>query len=77
MKNAPATFQRLMNRVTTGLKNVVTYIDDVVVHSSSWSDHVSHIEQLFERLEGAGLVVNLPKCEFGKGQVTYLGHQVG
>lgn len=43
MKNAPATFQRLMNRVTTGLKNVVTYIDDVV-HSSSWSDHLSQIE---------------------------------
>ena len=77
MKNAPATFQRLMNNITAGLANVVTYIDDVVVYSSSWKDHVVHINQLFERLGAAGLVVNLPKCEFGKGQVTYLGHLVG
>ncbi len=77
MKKAPATFQRLMNTITAGLANVVTYIDDVVVYSSSWTDHIVHIDQLFERLEAAGLVVNLPKCEFGKGQVTYLGHLVG
>ena len=77
MKNAPATFQRLMNLVTSGLQNTVTYLDDVVCYSSSWSDHVQHMRQLFERLEQAGLVVNLPKCEIGKGQVTYLGHQVG
>lgn len=77
MKNAPATFQRLMNKVTAGLDYVVTYIDDVVVHSSSWSSHVEHIRQLFQRLGEAGLVVNLPKCEIGEGQVTYLGHRVG
>lgn len=35
------------------------------------------MRQLFERLKQAGLVINLPKCETGKGQVTYLGHQVG
>ena len=77
MKNAPASFQRLMNRVTAGLTNTVTYIDDVVVYSNLWPDHIQHIEQLFERLGKADLVVNLPKCELGKGQVTYLGHQVG
>lgn len=77
MKNAPASFQRLMNQVTSGLENVVTYIDDVVTYSFSWADHLGHLSQLFDRLEGAGLVVNLPKCELGKGRVTYLGHQVG
>lgn len=56
---------------------VVIYIDDVVVHSSSWEEHLTPLRQLFERLREAGLVVNLPKCEFGKGQVTYLGHHVG
>lgn len=77
MKNAPASFQRLMNQVTVGLDNVVTYIDDLVAYSFSWADHLVHLGQLFERLEEAGLVVNLPKCELGKGQVTYLGHRVG
>ncbi|KAL2089275.1 hypothetical protein ACEWY4_013963 [Coilia grayii] len=77
MKNAPATFQRLMNSITSGLSNVVTYIDDVVAYSDTWPEHLGHIKQLFVRLEEAGLVINLPKCELGKGQVTYLGHQVG
>ena len=77
MKNAPACFQRLMNTITQGLCNVVTYIDDVVVFSDSWGEHMEHVGEFFSRLAEAGLVVNLPKCEFGKGQVTYLGHAVG
>ena len=43
MKNALATFQRLMNSVTQGLDNVVTYIDDVVVYSESWQSHLEHL----------------------------------
>lgn len=77
MKNAPASFQRAMNTVTAGLNNVVTYIDDLVAFSESWPEHVSHLQELFERLQQAQLVVNLSKCEIGRGQVTYLGHQVG
>ena len=76
MKNAPATFQRLMNAVTQELGNTVTYLDDVVTYSDTWDEHVVHIRALLERLAEAGLVVNLSKCEFGKGRVTYLGHQV-
>lgn len=63
--------------MTAGLDNTITYLDDVVVYSSSWADHVKHIKLLFERLEAAGLVVNLPKCEIVKGRVAYLGHLVG
>lgn len=77
MKNAPATFQRLMNLVTVGLDHVVTYIDDVVVYSGTWQSHLGHLRELFGRLESAQLVINLPKCEFAQSQVTYLGHQVG
>lgn len=77
MKNAPATVQWLMNTVLNGLSLVVTCIDDMILYSSSWKEHLVHLYQLFERLQEAGLTVNLPKCEFGKGQVTYLGHQVG
>lgn len=77
MKNAPATFQRLMNSVMKGLRNTVTYIDDVVTFSETWDDHAKQLRDLFEALRAAGVVVNLPKCKFGKGTVTYLGHQVG
>lgn len=44
LKNAPATFQRLINPITAGLAYVVTYIDDVVL-SSSWTDHTVHIDR--------------------------------
>ncbi len=77
MKNAPATFQRLMNKLTNGMSSVVTYTDDVVVFSRSWEEHLVNLQELFVKLQEAGLVVNLPKCEFSKGQVTYLGQQVG
>ena len=40
-------------------------------------EHIQHIGAFFSRLAEAGLVVNLPKCEFGQGQVTHLGHAVG
>lgn len=77
MKNVPAMFQRLMNLVTAELDYVVTYIDDVVVYSEDWQSHLEHLRQLFCRLESAQIVINLPKCEFGRSQVTYLGHRVG
>ena len=72
MKNAPTTFQRLMNLVTAGLDHVVTYIDDVVIYSEDWSSHLEQLQKLFCRLESAQLVINLPECEFGKS-----GHRVG
>ncbi|KAL1248722.1 hypothetical protein QQF64_022040, partial [Cirrhinus molitorella] len=75
--NAPATFQRLMNKVVLGLEGVAVYLDNVVVFSDSWDQHLSHIENLFARLEEAGLTVNLAKCEFAKATVTYLGKVVG
>ena len=77
LKNAPATFQRLMDRVVDGLRNCVVYIDDVVIYDTTWHDHVSNVAALFARLQNAGLVINLEKCEFVKARVQYLGYVVG
>ena len=77
LKNAPATFQRLMDRVVCGLTNCVVYIDDVVIYDTSWEEHLDHVEALCARLHQAGLVVNLSKCEFVKARVQYLGYLVG
>ena len=57
--------------------NVVMYVDNVVTYRASLIEHMGYIRQLFDRLEKVSLVVSLPRCELGKGQVTYLGHQVG
>ena len=77
MKNAPATFQRLINDVTSGLDGCEAYVDDVVVCSDTWDSHVKRIRALFDRLTEAKLTVNLTKCEFAQAEVTFLGHVVG
>ena len=77
MCNAPATFQRLVNTVLQNLPNCTAYLDDLVIYSSTWEDHVKTIRQVFSRLAKASLTINLAKCEFGKACVTYLGHEVG
>ena len=77
MKNAPATFSRLMSIVTQGLEGCETYIDDVIIHSESWTSHVKRTEAFVERLENANLTINLKKSEIGQAYVTYLGHIVG
>ncbi|KAL0152873.1 hypothetical protein M9458_051806 [Cirrhinus mrigala] len=77
IRNAAATFQRLMQRVLVGVTNCEVYIDDGVVYSSSWEEHVKALEDVFSKLAAASLTLNAAKCEFGKAVVTYLGRQVG
>lgn len=77
LRNAPATFQRLMSIVLGDVPNCNVYLDDVVIYSSSWADHLSLLRDVFHRLSVASLTLNLKKCEFAKASVTYLGKQVG
>ncbi len=77
LRNAPATFQRLMNEVVSGLQGCAVYLDDVVVYSETWEEHLCRIKALFDRLVWANLTVNLAKCEFARATVTYLGKIVG
>ncbi len=77
MRNAPATFQRLMRIVLAGLENCEAYLDDIVIYSCDWEQHLISLYSVFERLSDASLTLNLAKCEFGKAGVTYLGKCVG
>ena len=77
MRNAPATFQRLMNQVTTEVSGCEAYIDDVIIYSDNWSNHVEQINVFFGKLKEVNLTINLAKCEFGCSQVSFLGHIVG
>lgn len=65
LRNSPATFQRLMNKVTAWLEGCVVYLDDIVVYSDTWDQHLIRICALFESLANAKLTVN---CDlFGQG----------
>ncbi len=55
VRNAPATFQRLVNRILYGMSGCEAYLVDVVLYSSSWSEHLNQIKELFSRLAKANL----------------------
>ena len=77
MRNSPATFQRLINRIISQIDGCEGYIDDVIIYSDTWEEHLEILRKFFKRLSEAKLTINLVKSEFGCGHVTYLGHIVG
>nr|CAD2122664.1 unnamed protein product [Meloidogyne enterolobii] len=76
MTNAVATFQRFMNRLFEGILNqfVFVYIDDILVASNSFEEHISHLKIIFERIREAGLKLKIKKCCFLAKELPFLGH---
>lgn len=76
--NAPATFQRLMQRCLGDQVNdfLLIYLDDVIVFSPSFASHLGHLEQVFQRLQTHGLKLQPQKCRLFQREVRYLGHVV-
>ena len=79
LRNAPAVFQRMMNRVLNGLQHLyaLPYIDDIIIHSKSVKEHAKHLEEVFRRLREHRLRLNPAKCTFCQEEIDYLGHLVG
>ncbi len=77
MRNVPATFQRLINIVLSGVPNCNAYLDDLIVYSVDWSEHNALLRTVFELLANASLTLNLAKCEFGQATIIYLDKEVG
>ncbi|KAI4293215.1 hypothetical protein PAPHI01_2489 [Pancytospora philotis] len=76
--NAPATFQRVMDRILSAYlwKFVVVYLDDIIVFSKSVQEHEIHLRLVTKALGQAGLMLNEQKCEYQKEEIEALGHQV-
>ena len=72
--NAPATFSRLMDRILAGLhwETCLFYLDDIIVFSSTWEEHLARLRQVFERLRHAKLKLEADKCTFAAKEVSYL-----
>ncbi|MDZ7970879.1 MAG: reverse transcriptase family protein, partial [Nostoc sp. DedSLP03] len=77
--NAPATFMRLMNEVLRPFIDdcVIVYLDDILVFSRTWEEHIQHIEKVLKVLQKHQLKLNAKKCEFGKQTLVYLGFVIG
>ncbi len=76
--NAPATFQRLLQRILSGFGGdnqfCSGYMDDILVYFKSGEEHITHLKQVFDRLWQPGLKLHPEKCQFARPKVRYLGH---
>jgi hypothetical protein len=76
LNNAGATFLRTMQEVLRGLQWqwLLIYLDDVIIFSSSFEEHLSHLSQVFDRFGEANLRLKPSKCTLARKRVQYLGH---
>ena len=78
LKMAPATFQRMMNSVLSGLTGTrcFVYLDGIVIYGKSLADHNAKLREVLDRLRTNKLKLQPDKCEFLRKEVNYLGHQI-
>lgn len=76
--NAPATFERLMERVLAGLlgETCLVYLDDIIIVGRNFEDHLKKLDAVLGKLRAAGLKLSAKKCKFFRRHVSYLGHIV-
>ena len=77
LNNSPAVFNRMMRQVLRGIPQVEVFMDDVLIHTASFAEHLQILDQVFARLEEYHLTVKPSKCELARSRVDYLGHSVG
>lgn len=82
IKCAPALFQASMEdlfheEIFGNNSFMQIYIDDILIHSKSESEHLKHLELVFKKLRDVDLQLNREKCSFGGSSVRYLGHFIG
>lgn len=78
IKNAPPTFQQLLNNVLSTMLDTeaFVYLDDIIIYSDTLEEHDRRVRRLFNRLREANLKLQPDKCEFSKTEVAYLGHVI-
>merc|ERR1712015_140512 len=76
LQNSAQSFQRLVDSVIGDMPDVYCYLDDILIYSKDQASHTKTLDELFKRLSGAGLSLNLSKCEFGQSQLDYLGYTI-
>ena len=73
---APAIFQKTMDAILHGIPQVACYIDDIIVTGKDDNDHLSNLQQVFQRLQENGLRLKQSKCELMKDSIEYFGYRI-
>jgi len=78
LSTAPTTFQRTMNLVLSSVlgRHTLAYLDDVIVYSRSFSQHLKDLDETLQLLTMAGLKLNLQKCQFAATTIDFLGFTI-
>ncbi len=79
LNNAPATFQRLMNKFLRQYigKFVQVYLNDVIIYSNDLNEHKKHIKAVFEKIREANLKLKPSKCQWFQTELKFVSHLVG
>ena len=75
---SPNSFQLLMDKILRGLtfKSCLCYLDDAVIFSENFEQHLSDLQEVFQRFRDAGLKLNPRKCTFARSSIVFLGHHI-
>ena len=79
LKTSPAIFQRILSNILRKYKLTdftVNFIDDILIFSKSYADHINHLSQLLEAIQKEGFRLKFTKCRFATNSVRYLGHVI-
>lgn len=76
VSSAPSIFQRIMDSLLQGLKQVCVYLDDILITGKTKEEHLRNLEEVLKRLQQAGLRLKRKKCQFLQPSVQYLGYKI-
>ena len=72
--SAPEVYQKIMHDLVADIDGAICYIDDLIVYDKTRDEHNTALERVMQRLSDNGLRLNLPKCNFAKQFVSFLGY---
>ena len=78
LRNGPSIFQRVMQSILAPYLWIfcLVYIDDIVIYSKSYEEHLNHLDKVLEAIENAGITLSPTKCHLFYGSILLLGHKV-
>jgi len=78
LRNAPATFSRLVIKLLEGMDDFSgAYLDDIINYSTDWKNHLKDIRAVLSRVRDANLTLSPSKCQFAAAELDYLGLHIG